>query len=280
MKTFTSRFIITITTLALILLVAGSVMAQDTNISSACRNVDGRENSVVRIGVPEDAVGGGGVFCRVVHDGSGYVLSPATIGNLGVIQRGVLASVDVFGQAGAAAVNNFAQEIQICLRGTGTFIFMNQNFTPRIPAEMPAFTRQLEDGTYTCSFIASSGLAVLVNGPTAPEASPEQILGVNVETVEVTNPDGTTSTAIVPSEVTTDTGAVGATPLTGCRVTTTAMVRMREQPNTTSEVITRLPYQINLQATAETDGWVRVIYEDGQGWVSDRYVNRSAGCFN
>ena len=280
MKTLTSRFIIALMTFALIALLAGAVGAQDTPISSACSNVEGQSNSVVRIGVPEGAVGGGGVFCRVVHDGSSYVLSPATIGNLGVIQRGVLASVDVFGQAGAASVNNFGQEIQICLRGTGSFIFMNQAFTPRIPAQMPAFTRQLEDGTYTCSFISSSGLAVLVNGPTAPEATPEQILGTNTETVTVTNEDGSTSTTTVPSTVTTDTGAVGATPLSGCRITTTAQVRLRTEPNTTSEIITRLPYQINLQATAETESWVRVIYEDGQGWVSDRYVNRSAGCFN
>jgi uncharacterized protein YgiM (DUF1202 family) len=73
---------------------------------------------------------------------------------------------------------------------------------------------------------------------------------------------------------------MAVTPLSGCRVTTTAMVRLRTEPNTTSEVITRLPYQLNLQATASTDGWIRVIYEDGQGWVSDRFVNQSAGCFN
>jgi uncharacterized protein YgiM (DUF1202 family) len=61
-------------------------------------------------------------------------------------------------------------------------------------------------------------------------------------------------------------------------VTTTAQVRLRTEPTTNSEVITRLPFQFTLQATARIDGWIQVIYQDRQGWISSNYLNESAGC--
>jgi len=275
------RLLIAATVLALLGAVGVTIFAQTgSGISSACRNVDGQANSVVRIGVPDDAVAGGaGVAgCRVIHDGSGFVLSPAVIGNLGVIRRGVLAAVDVFGISGGNSVTNFGTEVQLCLRGTGTMIFLNANTTPRLVSEMPAFTRELEAGTYTCTFISSSGVAVLVNGPAAPAFSEVQMAAPagEGETTTVTNEDGTETVIAAPPAP----SVMNSTPLTGCRVTTTAMVRLRGEPNTSSEIITRLPYQFSLQATARTDDWVQVIWQDRQGWVSDNFLNLSAGCVN
>lgn len=257
----------------------GQTDAQST-LSAACRNVDGQTNSVVRIGVAEGTVGGGDVFCRVIHDGNRFVLSAATIGNLGVIRRGVQGSVEVFAFAGGAnAVQFFSNEVQLCLRGTGAFIFMSAANTPRIPSEMPAFTRVLEgDQKYTCAFISSSGTAVLVNGPEQPAFVPgENVPAAPAEVVEATDEAGNTievTATPAPVVITAD----GATPLTGCRVTTTALVRMRAEPTTDSEILARLPYQFSLQATARVPGWIQVIYQDGQGWVSDAYLTESAGC--
>ncbi len=253
-----------------------AVMAQTgAGLSNACRTIDGQAGSVVRIGVPDDAVAGGAGLagCRVVHDGNSFVLSPAVIGDLGVIRRGVNAAVSIFGISSGGAVDNFGTEVQMCLRGTGTFIWINTVTNPRLVSEMPAVTRELELGTYTCTFISSTGIAVLVNGPAAPSETTTEITvdeaGVNTVDPSSAAPaeDGVAAT-------------VGATPLSGCRITTTAMVRLREEPNTQSGIVTRLPYEINLQATAQTEGWVQVIWQARQGWVSDRYVSYNEGCFN
>lgn len=244
-------------------------------LSNACRTLDGQAGTVVRVGVPDDAVAGGAglVGCRVIHDGSDFVLSPAVIGDLGVIRRGVRAAVSVFGISSGGAVNNFGTEIQMCLRGTGTFMWINTAVNPRLVSEMPAVSRELEFGTYTCTFISSTGIAVLVDGPAAPsEASVE--ITVDESGVTTVNPEAEPAAEVAGT-------VAGATALSGCRVETTAMVRLREAPNTTSGIITRLPYQINLQATAQTsDGWVQVIWQTQQGWVSERYVSFADGCFN
>ncbi|MEO0560520.1 MAG: SH3 domain-containing protein [Chloroflexota bacterium] len=245
-----------------------------TGVANACSVVEGQE-SVVSIGVPSDAVAGGqGVAgCRIIHDGSGYRLSPAVIGDLGVIRRGVLAAVDVFGISGGTSVTNFGTELQACLRGTGTMIFMANTNAGRLVSEMPAVTRTLDGSQFTCTFISGSGILVLVSGPTAPDASTTEITvteaGIEtVDTTTVTETDSTGATTVV----------TGATPLSGCRVTTTAQVRLREQASTDSGIITRLPFRFSLQATARTSDWVQVIYEDGQGWVSANFLNFSAGC--
>jgi hypothetical protein len=265
---------------------AGAIFAQTGfGISDACRTVDGQADAVVRIGVPDDAVadGAGVAGCRVIHNGSNYVLSPAVIGDLGVIRRGVQAAVDVFAVNGGLGVTNFGQEVQICLRGTGTFIFLNSNFTPRVPAEMPSVTRNLDVGTYTCTFISSAGIAVLVQGPAAPaegtvDFGPSTSDGDTVIDAEA---DDLTVDETAPSEtppITTTAG--GGEVLTGCRVTTTAAVRLRSAPTTNSEVITRIPFEFSLQATTRQDGWIQVIWEDGQGWISDDFLRQSPGCFN
>lgn len=248
-----------------LVLAVNSFAQTNTDSSIACRDVDGQENFVVRIGVPENVVSSGGVFCRVIHDGTEFVLTPATIGTLQVLSRGVKAATEVFGLDGVTPVKNFNREVQICLRGTGTFVFVNTAVSPRIIADMPAVTRSLSTGTYTCSFISGSGYAVLVQGPAAP---PAELIEAQQQAEAAVN---------VSPEVAAQVS--GFETLSGCRVTTTATVRLREEPTTSSAVVSRLPYDTNYQATARVDGWIQVIYLDGQGWVSDRYVNESAGCF-
>ncbi|MFZ4815167.1 MAG: SH3 domain-containing protein [Phototrophicaceae bacterium] len=276
MKPFTRNLFVL--SLACLLLLTSSLFAfaqEGIGISDNCRNVDGQADTVVRIGVAQGTTAGG-VYCRVIHNGSTFVLSAATIGDLGVIRRGVKAAVEVFAFGGTGASGqNFGQEVQICLRGTGTIIFLNAATTPRLVSEMPAGTRTLEGGaSYTCTFISSSGTAVLVDGPAAPPFSDVPVAApvMNAEGTVVA-PSATTSTT------TTSTGAA-IIPLSGCRVTTTAQVRLREQPNTNSAVVARLPFEFSLQATGRSGDWVQVIYQTGQGWITSRYLNESAGCSN
>lgn len=66
--------------------------------------------------------------------------------------------------------------------------------------------------------------------------------------------------------------------LNNCRVTTTRIVRLRTEPNTTSEIITRLPYRTSWQVTERTAGWFRIIFQDRQGWFSADYASTTGDC--
>ena len=59
--------------------------------------------------------------------------------------------------------------------------------------------------------------------------------------------------------------------------TTGSPLNLRSAPSTDAEVITQLPYGLTLQATAQVPGWYRVVYLDGQGWVSVSFVTPSGG---
>jgi hypothetical protein len=86
---------------------------------------------------------------------------------------------------------------------------------------------------------------------------------------------GTTSDTAAPL------GAVdvaGSESLQNCRVTTTKMVRIRTEPNTTnSVVIATLPWRTTYQATDRVEGWYKVVYMDTQGWVSADFLS-GTGC--
>jgi len=65
----------------------------------------------------------------------------------------------------------------------------------------------------------------------------------------------------------------GSTIITGdCQATTLAMLNLRQAPDLSAAVIEVIPYNLTLQVTERTTDWVRVIYEDGQGWLNARYV--------
>ena len=259
------------------------------NIPGSCVREDASANPVVRAGVPTSAVSGGIVGCTIIHNGDRFVRSPAAIGNLGVIQRGVQAAVDVYGIAGGGGVVQFGQQIQVCLRGTGDFIYMSAVNTPRIPAELPAVTRDVDGELYTCGLISTTGTAILVAGEQAPLADSADVLPGNAEipAETVTDEDATADSEDTEGEtddtpqVSTTASGTSVVSLTGCRVTTTAMVRMRDEPTTQgSTVLDRLPYELSLQAVNRTadESWYNVIYRDQNGWVSGTYLNTSAGC--
>jgi len=289
------RLLIAAFALSAFALMGGPATAQEEgsfNVPGSCVREDASENPVVRAGVPSGAVSGGIVGCKIIHNGDRFVLSPATIGNLGVIQRGVQSSVEVFGIAGGGGVVQFGQQIQVCLRGTGEFIYMSAVNTPRIPSELPAVTRDIDGTLYTCGVISSTGTAVLVAGEQAPLADEAGVLPVNAavdadladeaETLAEGEVAAETTEEAPTRTVTTTANGEATESLSGCRVTTTAMVRMRNAPTTQdSEILTRLPFELSVQAINRTvdEDWYNVVYGDQDGWVSGNYLNPSAGCF-
>ncbi len=260
---------------AIVTVISAAAAVATAQRAGTCSAIDAQPNPIVRAGVPGEAVSDGDVGCFVIHDGDDFITSGAAIGDIGVIRRGVKAAVEISGVTGDGSVVNFGREIQVCLRGTGEFIFRSAATTPRISAGLPAVTRELESGTYTCALIGTTGTAILVEGEPAPAAGDVTLSsgGTSADPEATGTEEAVSASAPVVS-------ASGEVSLSGCRVTTTAMVRLREEATTDSGIITRLPYRLSLQATSRTadSEWYQVIYGNGQGWVSGDYLRESAGC--
>lgn len=84
--------------------------------------------------------------------------------------------------------------------------------------------------------------------------------------------------AVTTGSTTTTTTASGSLAINNCRVTVKYTVRLRSEPNTTSEVIARLPFGTSYEVTEAVPGWFKVIFEDTQGWASAQFLTTTGGC--
>lgn len=211
-----------------------------------CADLSGSTNPIIRAEVPNGTVTNGNVFCRVLVENQTFVQNAAEIGDATLLGMSILQAVDVFGLTlNGSPYPAFNNSIMVCLQGSGTFYFLDATAAPRV---LQAVDATSQDG-YTCAHIPHAGTIALVAGGAAPPAA------VNVA----------------------NTNSVLAS-LSNCQVTTTHQVRLRTQPDTSGIIITTLPYQITLQATARQGNWFQVIYESGQGWVSADYLTSQGNC--
>ena len=144
----------------------------------------------------------------------------------------------------------FETPVHVCLRGTGEVLFLDAASAARTLKRLPVTV----EGEYSCVDVPNAGTLVLVSGASGlPE------------------PPTPTATPFV--------SPISAV-LTGlCRVTTTsAPLNLRAAPSTSAAILALLPYQLTLTATERVPGWFKVIYLDGQGWVSERYVEAAGDC--
>ncbi|MBN1200559.1 MAG: hypothetical protein JXJ20_01765 [Anaerolineae bacterium] len=116
-------------------------------------DLDGSTNPIVRADVPPGTVTGGSVYGRVVDD------NPAQIGNMDVINMGVIHAVDVFSMAGSTSVLDWNSSIKICLLGSGRLMFLDAKTSPRALSELAPVTYE---GGYTCAALYGPGTVVLV----------------------------------------------------------------------------------------------------------------------
>ncbi|MBL8166068.1 MAG: SH3 domain-containing protein [Anaerolineae bacterium] len=200
-----------------------------------CADFNGTTNTAVRANIPPGVFG---VHCRMIAEDGIFIRSAAEVGVQGVLDQGVVQAVDVFSPSNANAAGSL-----ICLRGTGSIIFLASNAAPRTPQVLPVSVQ----GGYTCATIPGTGIVVLVGSAASPAAA---------------------STTTAASSIA----------LTDCRVTTTHQVRLREQPSSDSAVLTTLPYDVSYTATARAGEWIQVIESNRQGWVSATYLNTSGSC--
>ncbi|HEX2964321.1 MAG TPA: metallophosphoesterase [Syntrophorhabdaceae bacterium] len=124
-----------------------------------CADFSGTTNAIVRADVPSGTVTDGSVFCRVIAENSSFVHDPAEIGNMDVLNRGVIQAVDVFGMThSGAGVSNFNSSVKVCLSGAGSVMYLNATTQPRALSELPT----TQEGGYTCALIPNAGTVVLV----------------------------------------------------------------------------------------------------------------------
>lgn len=207
-----------------------------------CSLIGGGVDTIVRANVPNNTITDGSVFCRVLNKNGTSVTGSDEIGNLSVLQRGVIEAVDVFGlHFDGAPVVPFNTPVQVCLQGSGTLLFLDAVQSPRTVSS-PAASSQ---SGYTCANIPNAGMVVLVNDPSAP---------------------------------TTSTSSAGMTALTACLVTTTHIVNLRSEPGTDSAVLTQVPYKLTLRTDAHQGDWYRAVYGSHQGWINAQFLNIDPSC--
>ena len=231
--------------------VAAASSVTGAPVSDLCQDVTDLSDSAITVsgGVQNVTLGGvvGNTYCRLIALDGSYVTSAAEIGVPSVLDLGVVDAVDVFGQLPAGeTVVPFVAPVTVCLRGSGDVLFLSAAGVGRSPQHLASTV----SGEYTCVSVPNSGTVVLVG--------------------QASN---------LPVSQAADTSSAASTTLANCRVTTlNAPLNLRSDPNTSASVIAQLPYNLTLTATEYSAGWYRVIYLDGQGWVSAQYVSPAGDC--
>jgi len=229
-----------------------------------CSDRTGATSPIVRYDIPFGTVTSGGVYCRVLVQNGQYLVNAAQIGSQTAINLGITQAVDVFAiLTNGSTITTFNNSFKVCLIGTGGLFFLDANQSPRQLVQITG----LDEGGYTCGTLSSAGTLVLASS--VPASSNPAATAVPVTVGPGTpQPTGTVSAA----------GITATFPLGTCSVTISRTVRLREEPTTTSKILTRLAYNTTWQATERIPGWFRVVWQDTQGWVSSDYVRATGSC--
>ncbi|MBE2184865.1 MAG: SH3 domain-containing protein, partial [Anaerolineae bacterium] len=188
----------------------------------------------------------GNTYCSVLVLNGEYRRNPAEIGNASMVGQGVVQALDVYGLLpDGVSVVPFQTPAQICFAGSGSVYFLSSFGSNPTPIQLPQLTSS--SAGYTCVGVPNAGKVVLTSTPSSLQ------------------PAQTTSTILAPGV---------------CQVTTTFAVRLRATPDVSSDtnVIATLPFDLTLVATEYVPDWYRVIYQNGQGWVSDQYLTTRGNC--
>lgn len=224
-------------------------MPAEPTISGLCPLISGGINPVVTVSYPENVMTNGNVFCRVINENGVYVTSAAEIGNAALISRGVLQAIDVFGlTTNGSPFVSFNTPVRICLQGDGVLVFLDATQQPRSVEQLVS----TPSSGYTCAAIPNSGTVVLLSSGLT-----DSTLFVPVD-----------STSNIPDLLSPN----------SCSVTTMYRVNLREDANLNAPVIAQLPFNATYTATARSRDWIRVVYNDTQGWINTNYVQTQGVC--
>lgn len=231
-----------------------------------CADLTGATNPIVRYDIPPQTVNSGGVYCRVLAQDSRFLVNSAQIGNQDALNLGIVQAVDVFAiLINGSTVQTFNNPIRICLLGTGGFFYLDATQSPRQLQQVATTV----EGSYTCGSVPNAGTVMLTTSTGSAVPPPASTLAPGVTPSPGATPGPGTPTTVVS-------GFSG--PLSGCSVTTTRIVRLRAEANTTSAILDRLPYNTTWRATERVPGWIRIVWKDRQGWVSDSFLTTVGTC--
>jgi hypothetical protein len=117
-----------------------------------CADFNGSTNPLILADVPSGTATNARIYCRVITD-------KYQIGVPSVLARGVLVAVDIFALNGSASVTHFNNPISVCLQGTGAFIYLDANQSPRAPQQLTSFSQN----GYQCANVPNAGTVVLTS---------------------------------------------------------------------------------------------------------------------
>ncbi|MCY4021408.1 MAG: hypothetical protein OXG39_18520 [Chloroflexi bacterium] len=129
--------------------------------------------------------------------------------------------------------------LRICFQDTGTIILLDASTSPRTIIPLSTVT----DEDWRCTDVDREGTAVLMNQ------------------------DFLSTEAATNAEV----------PLTGCTVTTTDILNVRNEP-AGDTILARLMNNVSLASATRTSGWFKIDYYGIAGWISADYVETSGDC--
>jgi hypothetical protein len=252
----------------------GIAFAQiDTARATLCSDLTGATNPIVRVAVPGGAVPNGSVFCQFIAANGTFLRSSFEIADPNLLSLGIVQAVDIFGitLSGGFTNTSFNSPVQVCLQGSGTYYYLDARQSPRTTITM--FTTS--EGGYTCASIPGPGTTVLVSSA-PPPAAPAATAAPGAPAAPAA-PGAPAVPGIAATPTLVPGGIQDLTDL-NCTGRTTRIVRLRAEPNTTSPVIATLAFNLSLRITGVADGWYRVVYLNGQGWISAQFFRPTAGC--
>jgi uncharacterized protein YgiM (DUF1202 family) len=128
--------------------------------------------------------------------------------------------------------------VRLCFNDRGTVFFLDARGAPRVPVRLDSFL----EGDRTCVYIYTPGTVVVTRNDVQPE--PETVTGTLVD----------------------------------CEITTVYRMNLRSEPSLDGNVLTIIPNGVTLNALDRSGDWLRVIYQEFDGWVSVEFVNTSGTC--
>ena len=161
------------------------------------------------------------------------VIDEAGIGRLDLIQRGMVAAVDVW--------NSVPARVEVCFRNSGSLVFLDAAYAPRMVMNLESYER---DGM-TCGIIDRAGTVILV--ASAPPAN-----------TPATQPDAQPETVSLPTfEVIT---------LSDCQIKLVETLFLRAAPG--GEIIDIVWLNSEVPAFEINGYWYKVEFEGQTGYIS------------
>ncbi len=210
--------------------------------------------TVIRGLAPPNTVTNGDVIVQIIVANGDFVGSEAEIGDMTLLQRGVLNAAELIGfTTTGGSTASFNNRIKVCLLGNGAIFYRDGTGQPRQTVELPTFL----EGNFTCAFIPNGGTFILVQGASSLQPGTDNTAG------------GADTTAANPT---------GRVELTNCMAYVRNLMNLREGPSLDSPVITQIPFDVTLTAIAREGDWLELDYLGTFGYASEAFLDLEGNC--